>query len=348
MYYPLSGIGLGQHSPTLWREHMHVLSRMRSIATPGHGFGTASGTSSFDVETGLPITSQPCISYFAHPDATVIHRGSPVVLGEKMMVGSNACSIPNSFTFQQVQESTRSGGMVVGWPNFSSTVGDCPDVDGDLKACAVSLTTTGPGEVGKAFINGRCAAFVLNDGTAGDEDGLYAHVPTSSNMNTASAASPLISGALIRRHTGLWKILATVSLLDDSDETIEGVDFCLLERQPHRFRRFIASITGINGDPSYKNSYEWTQLGGEDDFNSYTDSDSCGYAYNRVEIQNKGSASPLPPGDWISDQKDYNIGDWDMLQTTGQVEMTLDIRDSGLYFASFSRASQFMGDCWDL
>ena len=85
---------------------------------------------------------------------------------------------------------------------------------------------------------------------------------------TASGKSALISGALVRRHCGLWKIIDTQTVYDED-------------------------------------------------------------------------------GEYVSDQLFDDIGGWSMLQARGKAFIRLDI-DEGVYSARFSRASQFMGDCWDL
>lgn len=338
MYYPLSGIGLGQHSPTLWREHMHVLSRMRSIATPGHGFGTASGTSSFDV-TGAPSTTQPCISYIAHPDIVgSIHKGSPVVLSNDIIVSGNSfwpdCVTPDPLTISNIGTPIGRGGASVGWPNETTTSGDCTiGVWGNLSACAISLTTTVGGAVGYAYIANRCAAYVLRHTDGGDENGEYAHEPTSAQMSTASGKNALISGALVRRHCGLWKIIDTQTVYDDDGTTDLGIDLCLLERQPHKHRWFIADIDGIDATSSdYVKKYEWHE-------STTVDEGSTAFAYNLVEEDNDGTT-----GNYVSDQLYDNLDGWDMLQARGKAFIRLDI-DEGEYTARFSRASQFYGDC---
>ena len=342
MYYPLSGIGLGQHSPSLWREHMHVLSRMRNIGTPPHGFGTASGTSSFDV-TGAPSTTQPCITYMAHPDiSTQIHKGSPVVLSNDILANNTnfwpGCITQDPITITNIGTPIGRGGASVGWPNETATTNETctQSVFGDLSACAISLTTTPGGSIGYAYIANRCAAYVLRHADGGDEDGLYAHVPTMAEIATASGKSALISGALVRRHCGLWKILQSNTVYEEDGTTDLGIDLCLLERQPHRHRWFIADLDGVDATSTdYIKKYLWHE-------SATVDEEATDFAYNLVEEDNDGTT-----GNYVSDQLFDNIGDWSMLQARGKAFIRLDINE-GVYSARFSRASQFMGDCWDL
>lgn len=311
----------------------------------GHGYGTASGQSAFDVTSEAPPGSMPCISYMAHPSATTIRMGSPVVLSSNMAISNAsfypACSPDPSLTIDSISTQISRGGACIGWPNFTTTGGGCSQsVFGTLETCAVSLTTTPGGATGKAFVSARCSGYVLRDSDAGDAGGKYAHIATSSELGIASNKSTKISGALVRRHTGLWKIVSTEGILDPDGNDL-GIDLCVLDRQPFRHRWFVADITGIDEGSStdYLKYYNWTGPGG---ISSGVGSVNQ-LAVNLVEAEN-GSQ----PGDYVSDQELDKIGDWSMLETRRYVFMHLDILDDGSYTAQFSRASQFMGDCWDL
>ena len=309
----------------------------------GHGYGTASGQSAFDI-TSTATGSMPCISYMAHPDASTIHMGSPVVLSDEMVIASESfypsCQTVPPLTIDGISTQISRGGASVGWPNKTSTTGDpCSEgVFGTLDDCAVSLTTTPGGSTGKAFVSARCSAYVLRASDAGDADGGFAHSPTDAQMAIAAGKSASISGALVRRHTGLWKILSTTPVYDSDGATDLGIDLCLLERQPYRHRWFVAEITGIDASSTdYVKYYTWSGAGISSASTSVNE-----FATNLVEDGNSGLA-----GGYVSDQEIDNIGDWNMLQTRGKVFMNLEII-SGTYTAQFSRASQFMGDCWDL
>jgi hypothetical protein len=248
-------------------------------------------------------------------------------------------------TIENARAAVSRGGACIGWPNKSSTTGDpCDQYNfGSLDQCAISLTTTKGGEIGYAYISNRCAAYVMNTGNVLEDVAGYASTPTSDQMSAASNLSPYISGALVRRYCGYWKILSSEPVVDSDGEDL-GISLCLLERQAQKYQWLRVFINGI-GDSSLSviKSYKWYRPGA---VSGEPNSGNTVEAINLVEKANRAE-----DGEYVSDQLYDNLEGWEMLENRGWISLKLEYADIASnnfpagYQATFSRASQFFGDC---
>ncbi len=322
MFLPNEGVGAGQHTRALWREHVAALAKVRQMPGRGHGFGSGpGGTAAFDV-TNVEGQVGCLVKYKNTSVGSKIHKGCPVWFDFVDLFADlpDGIETPGEYISQASK-------AIPGSPTPSGAT---------VPGIAKTLSSTAPGgggfgSVGLAWVAGIFPAIICHSDLDGETSADYVAIPSSgTNSDIADESEDDVSGGLVPRHTGNWKILEKVSI-PDTELSVALLHY----RGTSSARFFVADITASTaiGDLRYK--YTWAEEGAGAAASSNTD-----FAYNRAETYNETD-------DYASSQLKTNMGDWEIQPVRRRVLMRLDVDKDGVYTAEFDQAAQWWGECWE-